>query len=104
MSAKTIDDLWCESKKVKSFVSLLAFFNDSPVVSTMIIKWRQLYYVTVGTKQRNILIQIDVSEKTASFTARVEDHDTDNRYKLLGTHDKRFTRAGAEKLIEYLNK
>jgi len=104
MLVKSIDDMWSETKNIKSFTGLLKFLNDSPVLDINIVKWRQIYYVTVGTQNRNILIQLDLTGKTVDFTARVDDPETDHKYKLLGTHSGRYTRAGVNELIEWLNK
>jgi len=104
MLVKSIDDIWSETKNIKSFTGLLKFLNDNPVLDINIVKWRQIYYVTVGTQNRNILIQLDLTDKKVDFTARVDDPKTDHKYKLLGTHDKRFNRTGVNELIEWLNK
>ena len=104
MLVKSIDDMWSETKNIKSFTGLLKFLNDSPVLDINIVRWRRHYYVTVGTQERNIFIQIDLTDKTVSFTARVDDPKKDHSYELLGTHDKRFNRAGVPYLIKWLNK
>ena len=105
MLVKSIDTLWSATKNIKSFTGLLKFLNDSPIVGRVsIVKWGVLYYVTVGTRKRNILIQIDIPAKTVDFTARVDDPETDHKYKILGSHDKRFNRVGVPALIDWLNK
>ena len=102
MLVKSIDDMWSESKDIKSFTGLLKYLNNATVFDIMLITYRRHYYVTVGTHARNIFIQINATDKTVDFTARVIDPEKDNKYKLLGTHSKRFTRAGATELIDYI--
>ena len=102
MLVKSIDHMWSESKNIKSFTGVLKFLKDAPVLDVMLIKYRQQYYVTVGTHVRNIFIQINATDKTVDFTARVLDQEKDKRYKLLGTHSKRFTRAGIKELVDHI--